>query len=76
MMVERTDVLRNLNANVANIANRQGNANRPPRSRYMLWAELLGMKVEELEEATAERITLHIDHIVLDAKRGVWEPPQ
>lgn len=76
MLQERTNVLRNLNANVANIANRQGAANRPARTPTMIWSELLGYRVEEVDERIRARLQLHLDGIVVDAKEGVWVPPQ
>lgn len=69
LLQERTEVLRNLTATMANIANRE------PRTRHQIWADLLAINVVDVPEEIREQVKHQIDGIILDAKAGRWQPP-
>lgn len=76
MLQERNEVFRNMGVAMADIANRgQMNNARGLRSRHQIWADLLGLKVEDMPEANRGRFELHVDRLAFEAQQEGWVPP-
>lgn len=73
MLQDRTQALRSLSNSMANIASRgqEQEANvRQPKSRHQIWAELVGLKVEDLDVDDNDMLT----SLSLTSKRAHGSP--